>query len=254
MPTSDPKLTISRTNYTSWVSLDLPLDPYISNLDLLTGRAGRGLRGADWISPLFWPESNKLFLTKFQSSCDKASWQLIRDTHELVEIVLGASEDENAVSVDTTIAKLKALEGVIKSLPKGEQKDNCQASSRQVHRYECCRLTANLMTRAISQGMTWSEAASGTTYAKDIIFSLSNSDTEGLWGDHVGLLYWVSLISYAVLCKTEYRLFGAGIIHRLISEVTFGDQDPRIGIHSLKRLGGFREKCSSGELRYCRTS
>lgn len=174
--------------------------------------------------------------------------------HELVELVLGASADENAVSMDTTIVKLKALEGVIESFPKGEQKDNCRAKSSQVHRYECCRLTAILMTRAISRGMTWSDAASGTTYAKDIIFSLSNSDTEGLWGDHVGLLYWVSLISYAVLCKTGYRLFSAGMTHRLISEVTFGDQDPRIGIHSLIKMGRFGEKCSSGELRYCSPS
>jgi hypothetical protein len=195
-----------------------------------------------------------LFLRKFEFSCDKTLWQLIRETHELVELVLGASAGEDMVRVESAVAKLKALKATIESFPKGEEKDNPQAKSFQVHRYECCRLTAILMTRAISQGVTWSDAASGTTYTKDIIFSLSNSDTEDFWGEHVGLMYWVSLITYAVLHKTRKRLFGAGIVHRLISEVTFGDQDPLIGVHSLMRMGRFEEKCRSGELRYCGTS
>lgn len=171
----------------------------------------------------------------------------------MVELVLGASAGEDTVRLGSATAKLKALQTTIESFPKGEERDNSQENLRQVHRYECCRLTAILMTRAVSRGMTWSDAANGTTYTKDIISSLSNSDTEDLWGDHVGLLYWVSLIAYAVLHRTRYRLFSAGIAHRLVSEVTFGDQDPRIGIRSLTRMGGFEEKCRNGELNYCST-
>jgi hypothetical protein len=224
-----------RTQYTSWVTLGIPLDPYIGNVELITGRAGRGLRGADWVSPLFWPESNTLLLDKFRSSCDENLWQLIQGTHELIELAPGASDD--------AITKLRALQRFIEGFPKGEKKDNPQARSRQVHRYESCRLTAILMTRVVSRGETWSDAASGTTFEKDIIFALSNSDPDDLWGEHVGLLYWTSLVAYAVLHKTRYRLFSAGLVHRLISEITFGDQDPHIGIHSLKCLGKFEEVC-----------
>jgi hypothetical protein len=236
--TSCLKLTIFRTQYTSWVTLGIPLDPYIGNVDLITGRAGRGLRGADWVSPLFWPESSPLLLDKFRSSCDENLQQLIQGVHELIELAPGASDD--------AITKLKALRCFIEGFPKGEKKDNPQARSPQVHRYESCRLTAILMTRVVSRGESWSDAASGTTFEEDIIFALSNSDTDDLWGEHVGLLYWVSLITYAVLHKTKYRLFSAGLVHRLISEITFGDQDPHIGIHSLKCLGKFEEVCRIG--------
>jgi hypothetical protein len=236
--TSCLKLTIFRTQYTSWVTLGIPLDPYIGNVDLITGRAGRGLRGADWVSPLFWPESSPLLLDKFRSSCDENLQQLIQGVHELIELAPGASDD--------AITKLRALRCFIEAFPKGEEKDNPQARSPQVHRYESCRLTAILMTRVASRGESWSDAASGTTFEEDITFALSNSDTDDLWGEHVGLLYWVSLITYAVLHKTKYRLFSAGLVHRLISEITFGDQDPHIGIHSLKCLGKFEEVCRIG--------
>jgi hypothetical protein len=196
---------------------------------------------------LFWPESNTLFLEKFRSSSDKTLWLLIQATHELVELVRGISADQDKVGSDYATAKLKALRSFIEGFPKGEGKTRPQSKSAQVHRYECCRLTAILMTRMVGRGETWSDAANETTYINDIIFSLSNSDPEDLWTDHVGLLYWVSLIAYAVLHKTRYRLFGAGIVHRLISEVTFGDQDPRIGVHSLKTLGRFEEVCRIGE-------
>jgi hypothetical protein len=230
-----PELTIFRTNYTSWVTLGIPLDPYIGNIDLVTGRAGRGLRGADWVSPLFWPESSTVLLNKFRSSCDENLRQLIQGAHELIELAPGTSDD--------AIAKLKALRSFIEAFPKGEKKDNPQVASPQVHRYESCRLAAILMTRVVSRGETWSDAADGTTFEKDIVFSLSHSDPDDLWGEHVGLLYWVSLIAYAVLHKTRYRLFGAGLVHRLISEISFGDQDPHIGVHSLKCLGKFEEVC-----------
>jgi hypothetical protein len=169
----------------------------------------------------------------------------------LVELVLGASAGEDTLSVESAIAKVKALQMAIESFPKGEYQGQPRAKSLKVHRYECCRLIAIVMTRAVSRGVTWSDAASWATFEEDIIFSLSNSDTEDLWGEHVGLLYWVSLVTYAVLHKTRQRLFGAGLIHRLISEVTFGDQDPRIGVDSLMRIGRFEEKCTSGVLRYC---
>ena len=132
-----PELTIFRTQYTSWVTLGIPLDPYIGNVELITGRAGRGLRGADWVSPLFWPESNTLLLDKFRSSCDENLWQLIQGTHELIELAPGASDD--------AITKLRALQRFIEGFPKGEKKDNPQARSRQVHRYESCRLTATII-------------------------------------------------------------------------------------------------------------
>jgi len=233
-----PELTIFRTQYTSWTTLGIPLNPYIGNVDLITGRAGRGLRGADWVSPLFWPGSNPLLLDKFRSSCDENLQQLIQAAHELIELVPDASDD--------AVTKLRALRHLIEAFPKGE-KDNPQARSRQVHRYESCRLAAILMTRVASRGEAWSDAANGTTFEDDIIFALSNSETDDLWEEHVGLLYWVSLITYAVLHKTRYRLFSAGLVHRLISEITFGDQDPHIGIHSLKRLGKFEEAYRSGK-------
>jgi hypothetical protein len=232
------ELTIFRTNYTSWVTLGIPVDPFIGNADLVTGRAGRSLRSADWVSPLFWPEPHAVLLDKFRSSCDEKLWQLIQVAHELTELVSEAP--------DVAITKLKALRRFIEDLPKGERTDYSQVRSAQVHRYESCRLTAILMTRVASRGETWSDAASGTTFENDIIFSLSNSDTGELWGEHVGLLYWVSLVAYAVLHKTRYRIFGAGLVHRLISEISYGDQDPLIGIHSLKRLGKFEEAWRTG--------
>ena len=166
-----------------------------------------------------------------------------------LNLVLDASAAKGTVGRDSAAPKLKALRSVAESFPTGKGKDNPQAKSPQVHRYECRRLTAILMTRMVSRGESWCDAANGTTFGEDIIFSLSNSDPEDLWGEHVGLLYWVSLVAYAVLHRTRYRLFGAGIVHRLISEITFGDQDPRIGVHSLKKMGQFEEKCRSGEIR-----
>ena len=242
-----PGLTIFRTSYTSLATLGIPSDPYIGNIDLVTGRAGRGLRGADWVSPLFWPESNTTFLRKFRSSCNKILWQLVQGAHDLIELVIGASANEGTVDVDSATSTLGALRSLIEGFPKGEERDNALVTPRQVHRYESCRLTAVLMTRMISGGTTWSDAASDTSFEEEIVFSLSNSDLEDFWGEHVGLLYWVSLIAYAVLHKTRHRLFGAGLVHRLISEITFGDQDPHIGIQSLKRLSNFEEGCRIGK-------
>ena len=234
------------SNYTNWATLPVPLDPNM-DIDKMTNRAGRkAIRAASWVSPLFWLYSEPLFMEKFHSTCDDLLWRLINLAHALVELVF-STVLESSTNLTETAARYEALRLALESLPMGKVLDKSNFDTIQVHRYECCRLTALLMLRfALHGGVSWYDATTGTTYVEDVVQSLSNSGPEDLWGEHVGLCYWVGHIVRAVMHWTPYRLFATGLVHRLIAESALGDSDPRIGAQSLRRLAEFEERCISG--------
>ena len=220
------------------------------DIDKMTNRAGRkAIKAASWVSPLFWLYSEPLFMETFRSTCDKLLWRLVNHTHELVELVFSVAS-EVGIDVTNATGRLEYLAAVLESLPTGKDRDRSQLGSLQAHKYECCRLTALLMLRfAVNGGKSWYDAANGTSFVEDIVYSLSNCGPEDLWGDHVGLFFWVVHVARAVLHWTQYRLFSTGLVHRLISESALGDSDPRIGAQSLRMMAEFEEKCISGEAR-----
>jgi hypothetical protein len=147
---------------------------------------------------------------------------------------------------------LVSLSNAIETFPAGKdgadrEMRSSQTLRYQTHRYECCRLTAVLMMRVVKLGKSWFDAASGTSYMGQIVFSLGNSNLGDFWGEQVGLLLWVSLIAHAVMHRTEDRPFISAIIHRLFSEICCSDH-PHIGVNSSKDLAEFLEKCISGQL------
>lgn len=210
----------------------------------MTPRTSRqSLRIAAWVSPLFWPDSDTLLLDKFRSICDdnhEKLWQLIANARELVELVFSETWETSYLKFNSTAATLASL---VNGFPNGRGEEYAHLRAYQIHRYECCRLTTILMTRVLSRSQGWSDAADGTSFADDLVFSLSNSDLSELWGNQVGLLHWVVLVAYAVLHKTKHRLFVGGLMHRIMSEISYGDQDPGIGIRSVGTLAEFEEEC-----------
>lgn len=227
----------------------MPPDPRLNTGLVSAPHHLKGTTAAIWISPLFWPDSDLLLLERFQAACDETLWQLVKKVHQMIQLVFNLVVTSSGVSAKSNLA---SLSNAIETFPAGKDRADPEMRSSQIpryqtHRYECCRLTAVLMTRVVKLGKSWFDAASGTSYMDQIVFSLSSSSLGDLWGEQVGLLLWVSLIAHAVMHKTEDRPFVMAIIHRLFGEVCEGDY-PHIGVNSLKSVADFLEKCMSGLL------
>ena len=194
-----------------------------------------------WISPFFWPDERSLILESIRSSSDTALWNLVEDAHLLVQLASALdattrkrmSHSANGMQYLHNISREKTP-----SLPKGSK-------SVPYYRYECCRLTVFLMTRVFAGGVDWSDAASGTSYPKDIMTSLSHSELALLWETQIGLLMWVAFLAHAALQRTEHRLFTSGIVNRLMCEMAWGDQDFRVGTETMKNMAEFKQSCIS---------
>lgn len=238
-----------RANYLNWAALGMLLDPLLNVGLISTPSHPQGTSAAVWISPLFWPDLDPLLLKRFQTTCDALRWQLVKKAREIIQLVF------NGVVIssrDSAQSHLASLSNAIESFPAGNDIADPQMRSSQIpryqtHRYECCRLTAVLMTRVVKLGKSWFDAASGTSYMDGIVFSFSNSNPGDLWEEHKGLLLWVAMIAHAVIHKTEDRPVINAVINRLIGDLAQGDH-ANIGWSSSKSLGEFLEQCMSEQL------
>jgi hypothetical protein len=231
----------------NWAALDMPLDPLLNVGLTSTPHHLQGTSAAVWISPLFWPDSDVPLLESFQTTCDALLWQLVKNARDIIQLVFNGVMTSSRGSAQSHLA---SLSNAIESLPAGNDSAHPQMRSSQIaryqrHRYECCRLTAVLMTQVVKLGKSWFDAASGTSYLDQIVFSFSNSNPGDLWGEHKGLLLWVAMIAHAVIHKTKDRPVINAVINRLIGDLAQGDH-ANIGSNSAKNLGEFLKQCMSG--------
>ena len=87
--------------------------------------------------------------------------------------------------------------------------------------YESCRLTAELSILAFQKSSTWLAAAQGTSIVRRTRDAILKTDLGSLWGDHVGLLYWIVLIMQCASWGTSDYVFFHSIISRFYFELCY---------------------------------
>ena len=239
------KLTNHSANYWNAAWLGAPVDINI-DIDLLPTRFSQSsicitAWQAGWASPFFWPGECPVSLQRLRSSCGEASWIMVDHAHRLVEAV--SSNDFASLLIDSDILRMANDSNL--STDKSPPRSKLSA----YYRYECCRLTLILMTRVCCGSMSWCEAASRTPYAESIVHALSHSDLTDLWDAQVGLLFWVTSIAWAILFNTENRLYISGIAVRVLTALTWSDNDPRVGVQIMSAMAKFEERCRNSGVR-----
>ena len=114
------------------------------------------------------------------------------------------------------------------------------------HIYECCRLTSLIMLRAEEASLSLRAAVENTTILEDIRHSLQHTDTANLWGDHIGLLFWVIVVVNAAAFHTTHHLFTTSILTNLMFEVCYSDYDLDVALIPLEKMIWFEGYCKSG--------
>ena len=112
---------------------------------------------------------------------------------------------------------------------------------------ECCRLTALIMMKAEETSQPLRVAVEDTTYLDELRFALQQTDTENLWAEHIGLLFWVIVISNAAAFHTSHHLFTTTILTNLMFEACYSDYDLDVALVPLEKMIWFEGYCKSGQ-------
>ena len=104
--------------------------------------------------------------------------------------------------------------------------------------YQVCHYTALIMIEAKMQHKTWAEVAEQNTYVADIKHALSLTNLKDLWGESIGVLYWVSLVLYSASFGGPQCLFYHGLLGRIFFELTYQYSDWRGAVQPMLTLRG----------------
>jgi len=91
--------------------------------------------------------------------------------------------------------------------------------------YECCRLTSVLMVRSVQTKRTWKTTAKKDSILHQLREALQKTDLSSLWGNKLGLLYWVILVFHCAAFGTPDYLLGHSIQTRVHFELTYSRTD-----------------------------
>ena len=91
--------------------------------------------------------------------------------------------------------------------------------------YESCRLTSVLMVRSVQTLSNWRLTAERESLLRPIREALKRTDLGGLWGNKVGLLYWVVLVFSCAAFGTPDYLKAHSVLLMLHFELTFTKTD-----------------------------
>lgn len=150
-------------------------------------------------------------------------------------------EKENNVNLESRSGLLASKDRVRKAI--------LQAPSAcgQDHIYECCRLTALMIVKAEMNSVPLRVAVQDTEILEDLQRSLKHTDAGSeLWGQHIGLLFWVIVLANAAAYHTPYHLFTTSILTNLMFEACFAEYDLAVALTPLKGMISFEEYCRTG--------
>lgn len=93
------------------------------------------------------------------------------------------------------------------------------------HIYESCRLTSVLMVRSVQTARHWRNMAERDSILHQLREALQKTDLANLWGNKLGLLYWVILVFHCAAFGTPHYLLGHSIQTRVHFELTYSRTD-----------------------------
>lgn len=91
--------------------------------------------------------------------------------------------------------------------------------------YESCRLTSVLMARSAQTISNWKLTAERESLLRPLREALKRTDLAGLWGNKLGLLYWVVLVFSCAAFGTPNYLLVHSILLMIHSELTHTKTD-----------------------------
>ncbi|KEF54692.1 uncharacterized protein A1O9_09134 [Exophiala aquamarina CBS 119918] len=91
--------------------------------------------------------------------------------------------------------------------------------------YESCRLTSVLMVRSVQTISNWKITAERESLLRPLREALKRTDLAGLWGNKLGLLYWVVLVFSCAAFGTPDYLLGHSILLMIHFELTYTKTD-----------------------------
>lgn len=91
--------------------------------------------------------------------------------------------------------------------------------------YECCRLISVLMVRSVQVKCSWKTMAGRNSLLPQLREALHRTDLGNLWGNKLGLLYWVILVFHCAAFGTPDYLLGHSVQTRIHFELTYSRTD-----------------------------
>lgn len=104
------------------------------------------------------------------------------------------------------------------------------------HVYEACRLISLLMVQSVEAGRSWKCMVQGTSMLVDIKEALQRTDLGSLWGDNVGLLYWIMLVYHCAAYGTADYALAHTILTNIQFEITYSYEDWHAALIAMAEL------------------
>jgi hypothetical protein len=148
-------------------------------------------------SPLYCP-SRTFEQVRRSKRCSQATLQIIFGARDLIDLLLSHHESEEVrIEISTVKAQLESQLSA----------NNPQSPSHGDWIFESCRVAALIILQAVEQ--TTPLASCNPLLAESLVQALEKTDIGGIWGDMLGVLYWVLIIGLASTQKS--------VGHRLLS-------------------------------------
>jgi hypothetical protein len=162
-------------------------------------------------SPLYCP-SRTFEQVRRSKHCSEATLQIIYGARDLIDLLLSHHENEE---VCREISTVKAqLESHLSA-------NNPQSPSCGDWIFESCRVAALLILQAVEQSTPL--ASCNPLLTESLVQALEKTDIGGMWGDMLGVLYWVLMIGLASTQKNVGpKLLGSTVI-LAIFKIAFTD-------------------------------
>jgi hypothetical protein len=151
------------------------------------------------ISPLY-NEKPQLFDQAFPNVTSKDMRNLLQQLQDLVGLWRKGCYRCSLIS-PASRTRYTRIKRTIEGLPSSMN----QSCSDLI--YKSCHLTTLLMIRAFENSKSWAEATKGTTLRETIREALSRTELGSLWGDNLGLLYWIVLVMHCSSFGTPEFMF-----------------------------------------------
>jgi hypothetical protein len=165
--------------------------------------------GAIQESPLYCP-SRTFERVRRSKSCSQVTLQIIYGARDLIDLLLSNREDEE-VRIEVSTIKAQ-LESHISA-------HNPQSPSHGDWVFESCRVAALIILQAVEK--TTPLASCNPLLTESLVQALEKTDIGGIWGDMLGVLYWVLMIGLASTQKSGGHKLLSSTMSRVMFEIAF---------------------------------
>ena len=165
--------------------------------------------GAIQESPLYCP-SGTFEQVRQSNRCSQATLQIIYGARDLIDLLLIHRENEEVrIEISTVKAQLESQLSA----------SNPQSPSHGDWIFESCRVAALIILQAVEQ--TTPLASCNPLLAESLVQALEKTDIGGIWGDMLGVLYWVLVIGLASARKSVGHKLLSSTMIRAMFKIAF---------------------------------